>query len=239
MRRREPRGLFRSPPVPAMKFPLVRLQSAGVATTLTLVVVVGAVGCGSNAIIANPVGPAPGDTPAQERLWAREPQGVRIEALRRDLLNLGPGVSEPEAGELAGTAVRFSEQLARADGLTRPVELHNVLVNVGLRPSGRCFEVADDLYVRLRKLDLRTFDLYRAVADKDDLWHEHNCVVATARGQPFATGMVLDGWRYAGKLRWIRVTADHHPWVRKHLKADPPSLGEPDVPRRLSTTADP
>jgi hypothetical protein len=68
------------------------------------------------------------------------------------------------------------------------------------------------MFIKLRGMNLYSFDLYRAIADKDDLWHEHNTVVVTARGRPFETGVVLDPWRYAGMLRFIRVADDHHPW---------------------------
>ena len=162
--------------------------------------------------IADPNGPAPGDTPAQEALWVRRPQPDRILSLRQQLVALGPEVSPDDADDLAGTAVRYSERLARQYEMSRPIELHNVLVNVGLRKGGLCYQLADEMFIKLRDMNLYSFDLYRAIADKDDIWHEHNTVVVTARGRPFETGVVLDPWRYAGKLRFIRVADDHHPW---------------------------
>jgi hypothetical protein len=108
--------------------------------------------------------------------------------------------------------VRYSEKLARQYQMSRPIEFHNVMVNMGLRKGGLCYQLADEMFVKLRDMNLYSFDLYRAIADKDDIWHEHNTVVVTARGRPFETGVVLDPWRYAGKLRFIRVADDHHPW---------------------------
>jgi hypothetical protein len=168
--------------------------------------------CLCGGCIADPNGPAPGDTAAQERLWTHTPQPDRILTLRQDLLSLGPEVASDDADELAGVAVRYAERLAADYGMSRPIELHNVMVNMGLRKGGLCYQLADDMFVRVRDMKLKSFDLYRAIADKDDIWHEHNTVVVTARGRPFETGIVLDPWRYAGKLRWIRVAADHHPW---------------------------
>lgn len=165
------------------------------------------VGCGA--------GPAPGDTAAEEHLWAHQPQEVRIAALRREVAKLGPGVSPAEADRLATLAIQHAEFLASKYHMSRPVELHNMMVSVGLRPRGKCFQLANDLYLRLRAERFRTLALCRGIADADDFWNEHSCVVVTARGKPFSTGLVLDAWRYAGKLRWIGVAADHHPWKLK------------------------
>ena len=42
---------------------------------------------------------------------------------------------------------------------------------------------------------------------------------------------MLDPWRYAGKLRWIRVAADPHPWKIRPIaeletKVPPPTVAE-------------
>ena len=67
----------------------------------------------------------------------------------------------------------------------------------------------------MRELPLTTLELRRGIAWKDDLWNEHNCVVVTARGAPFESGVVLDAWRNAGRLRWAPVRMDHYPWRPK------------------------
>ena len=167
---------------------------------------------GGGCIIADPNGPAPGDTAAQEALWTRRPEPDRILSLRQQLITLGPDINPDDADDLAVAAVQYAEELARQYEMARPIEFHNVMVNLGLRKGGLCFQLADDMFVHLRDMNLQSFDLYRAIADKDDLWHEHNTVVVTARDRPFETGVVLDPWRYAGKLRFIRVAHDHHPW---------------------------
>ncbi|MGH7936394.1 MAG: hypothetical protein ACREF8_05245, partial [Chthoniobacterales bacterium] len=41
---------------------------------------------------------------------------------------------------------------------------------------------------------------------------EHNCIVVTAPGQPFASGYIIDGWRYAGRLFWWRAANDNYDW---------------------------
>jgi hypothetical protein len=75
--------------------------------------------------------------------------------------------------------------------------------------------MAECMLAELRELPLRTLELRRAIAWKDDLWNEHNTVVVTAVGQPFQSGVVLDAWRNAGRLRWAPVRMDHYPWQPK------------------------
>jgi hypothetical protein len=65
---------------------------------------------------------------------------------------------------------------------------------------------------RLRVLDLETFDMLWATA-RGGTMREHNTVVLVSKGHELQDGLVLDGWKYAGKPFWIRVTDDKkHPW---------------------------
>lgn len=144
----------------------------------------------------------------------------RVAALADELAALGPDVSPDEAALLADVAVHYSEQLAESYDMVRPVELHNVLVNLKLRRGGLCYEMAECMLAELRELPIRTLELRRGIAWPGDLWNEHNCVVVTAPGAPFQSGVVLDAWRNGGKLRWAPVRMDHYPWLPK---SPPPS----------------
>ena len=146
-----------------------------------------------------------------------------IDELRDEILALGnPGEVDPhEAALLADTAVRHGMVLARQYRMVRPIEIHNTLVNLGLRKRGLCFQTAEDMYVRLRELDLNTLQLHWGVAHKGDLWLEHSSVIVTARGRPFVSGLVLDAWRHSGRLRWAPVAEDRYPWVRMFKRKFP------------------
>jgi hypothetical protein len=150
------------------------------------------------------------------------PNPQRVAALTDELRALGPRVSPREAARVAEVAVYYSESLASHYKMVRPVELHNVMVNVGLRKGGLCYEMADYMLAELQKLPLRTLELQLGVAWKGDLWNEHNCVVVTARRQSFQSGVVLDAWRNGGRLRWAPVRMDHYPWRPKPPKLNPP-----------------
>src|SRR6476659_5353206 len=77
---------------------------------------------------------------------------AHIDELRSELLALGDEVSPNEAALLADRAVRHADELRRAYRMVRPIELHNVLVNLGLRKRGLCYQCAEDMYVCVRDL---------------------------------------------------------------------------------------
>lgn len=164
------------------------------------------------------------------RAWservAEQVSPVYIDQLKSELLALGPQVGEAEAALVAEAAVRHADRLRREWGMVRPVELNNVLVNLGVLKAGLCYQCAEAMYIRLRRLDLKTFDLRWGVAHKGDLWLEHSGVIVTARGRPFEQGLVLDAWRHSGRLRWARVADDRYPWVEmikyKFMDRPPP-----------------
>lgn len=170
--------------------------------------------------------------PWSERV-AEQVAPKHVLALRADLIALGqtpageaqtagaseradgaePIPSPDEALLLASGAIQHAADLAKAYNQVEPIELHNSMVRMGLRPRGLCYQYGEDMMAYLRGLRLKTFDLYWAVADRDSLLHAHSSVVVTARGRPFEEGMVLDPWRHAGRLRWARVKQDRYPWV--------------------------
>ena len=150
-----------------------------------------------------------------------------IDGLRGEILALGDEgeVDAAEAQLLADTAIRHAAALARSYRMVRPIEIHNTLVNLGLRKRGLCFQCAEDMYVRLRDLNLDTLQLHWGVAHKGDVWLEHSGVIVTARGRPFDEGLVVDAWRHSGRLRWAHVGRDRYPWV-KMFKRKFPELRE-------------
>jgi hypothetical protein len=154
------------------------------------------------------------------------PTQASATALAERLRDLGPKVDAGEAALTAQTAHSYSLELARQYRVVRPAIFHNVLVNLGVRQRGLCFQWADDLTAKLQSLRLRTLQLHRGVA-RLDTRREHSSVVLTAPGQPFDEGVVLDAWRHSGRLFWGDVNQDHYPWKEVELVAEdgipPPS----------------
>ncbi len=139
------------------------------------------------------------------------PSHASIRQLRTALIALGPTVSPSDATRLSEHAHRASRQLARDYRSVGSPHFQNFLVNTGFRKRGLCYHWTEDLMHQLQALHLASLELHWADAHARAL-REHNCVVVTARGQPFADGIVLDGWRHSGRLFWSPVRTDHYPW---------------------------
>jgi len=128
------------------------------------------------------------------------------------LVGLSPSVDPAEAHAMTVCAQTTSWELAREYRLLWPPLFQNFLINVGLKQRGLCYHFAEDLEMKLDQLNLKTLIVQRSIA-RAGTWREHNALVITARNQPFADGLVLDGWRNSGRLVCTPVWADHYPWV--------------------------
>jgi hypothetical protein len=85
-------------------------------------------------------------------------------------------------------------------------------VHVGIHKRGFCFQFAEDLLLDLDSLKVTSLELHWGEA-RPGRFSEHNCVVVTAKGQPFRDGILLENWRLCGHLFWSTVAVDHFPWV--------------------------
>jgi hypothetical protein len=133
--------------------------------------------------------------------------------LRRELQALGPAVMEEDAARLASGLLLHNQELSAEYRMSGSSNLHNIQVNLGLRERGLCWHFAVDLLDYARSLDLRSFDYYWAVAHAGYAFKEHSVLVVTARGLPFESGLVIDGWRKPWHLTWVPVKEDSlYPW---------------------------
>ncbi len=139
----------------------------------------------------------------------------KIEILRRDLTVLDDNVDPDEAKQLAETSICYSLYLADEYHLVRPPYLHNILIRLGIKDRGLCYQWEDDLMERLASLKLKSFTLHEGVAYRGSNLREHNTVVVTAKGQEFSRGIVLDPWRNSGVLFWGPVRDDKYPWEER------------------------
>jgi hypothetical protein len=137
--------------------------------------------------------------------------------LAERLRGLSTSVDWQEAALTAETACVYSLELARQYRAVRPTWWNNVLINTGFKRRGLCFEYAEDLSAKLATLHLRTLLVRHGVASQNTRL-ESNCLVLTAVGQPFDCGIVLDAWRYEGRLHWCDVNEDKdYPWVEARV----------------------
>jgi hypothetical protein len=137
--------------------------------------------------------------------WARDEESIK--GLRDAIVALAPSVDPAEAYLVSVTAHTTSRTLAREYRMVRPPDFHNFLIHIGVRQRGYCFHWARDIGARLKELKLKTLVLHWGAAFAGTE-RENNCLVITARRQPFRDGIVLDGWRKAVRLWWSPVSKD-------------------------------
>jgi hypothetical protein len=138
-----------------------------------------------------------------------------IKDLGKALAALAPDVDPGEAELLSMTAHTTSRSLAREYRIVLNPEFQNFLINIGLRQRGYCAHFARDIGTRLKTLKLKTLVLRWGAAFAGTSG-EDNCLVVTARNQPFQDGILLDGWRRAGRLFWSAVKKDYEYEVEQH-----------------------
>ena len=138
--------------------------------------------------------------------WARDEKS--IDALRDALVALGPKVDPAEAEMVSLTVHATSRRLAREYRFVGPPDFHNFLIHIGVRERGFCYDWVRDIAAPLkRELKPKTLALHWGAAFVATR-RENNCLVITAPGQPFHEGIVIDGWRKAGRLWWCPVSKD-------------------------------
>ena len=132
---------------------------------------------------------------------------ANAEALANKLAALSPRVDPKEATLLAECAYATADRLRRQYRMFGTPIFNNFLVYHGLRKRGYCYQWTADLLVALDALKLKTLELHWGESYAGT-WRENNCLVITAKGQPFDNGMIVDAWRHFGELRWNLVPSD-------------------------------
>jgi hypothetical protein len=138
-----------------------------------------------------------------------------IKDLGKALAGLARDVDPAEAQSVSFTAHTTARKLAREYRVVLNPEFTVFLVNMGMRKRGWCGHWAQDIGAQLKELKLKTLVLHWGVAF-DKTSSENNCIVVTARNQPFDQGIIIDGWRRAGRLFWCPVKQDHEYEVEQH-----------------------
>src|SRR5215510_14892529 len=132
---------------------------------------------------------------------------AKAEELDKQLAALSRRVDPNEAKLLTECAYATVARLRPEYNMFGTPIFNNFLVYHGWRKRGYCFQWTEDLLLALDKLKLKTLELHWGDAYRDT-WRENNCVVVTAKGQPFDRGMILECWRHFGHLRWNLVPSD-------------------------------
>ncbi len=132
---------------------------------------------------------------------------AKAQALANQLAALSPRVDPKEATLVAECAYATADRLRRQYQMFGTPIFNNFLVYHGFRKRGYCYQWTADLLVALDALTLKTLELHWGEAYAGT-WRENNCLVITAKGHPFDSGMILDAWRHFGHLHWHLVHSD-------------------------------
>ena len=142
-----------------------------------------------------------------------------IARLEAGLLALGPDIDPVEAARAARISYSYTAALAERYQITDPPLVHNTKVNMGLRPRGLCWHWAQDLENRLEAEKFQTLDVLRAIANSESDWLiDHSTALLAPSGGALEDAMVLDPWRFGGRLFWGTVTDDtRYDWIPQEV----------------------
>ena len=143
---------------------------------------------------------------------------TKADELANQLTALSPRVDRPEAKLLADCAYATVSQLRRRYRMFGTPIFNNFLIYRGLKKRGYCYQWSEDLLIALDGLRLTSLELRWGEANPGN-WRENNCIVVTAKGRPFRSGIMLDCWRHLGHLYFGPVVADTDPYVENRAYA--------------------
>jgi len=138
-----------------------------------------------------------------------------IKELTKALVALASDVDPAEAQSLSVTAHTTARRLKREYRVVLNPEFTVFLYNIGMRKRGWCGHWAQDIGAELKELKLKTLVLHWVEAYPNTT-SENNALVVTARNQPFDEGIIIDGWRRAGRLFWCQVKKDDEYEAEQH-----------------------
>src|SRR6266568_4498961 len=143
----------------------------------------------------------------------------KAEELANQLASLSRRVDPNEATLVAQCAFFTVARLRQEYRMFGTPIFNNFLVYHGLKKRGYCYQWTEDLLLALDTLKLKTLELHWGEAHAGT-WMENNCVVVTAKAQPFDRGMILDCWRHFGHLRWNLVPSDEDRYYENRKYAE-------------------
>ena len=143
---------------------------------------------------------------------------AKAEELANQLAALSPRVDRSEAKLLADCAYASVRRLRQQYSMFGTPIFNNFLIYHGLKKRGYCYQWSEDLLIALDALRLTSLELRWGESNPGN-WRENNCIVVTAKGHPFRSGIMLDCWRHLGHLYFRPVVADTDPYVENRAYA--------------------
>ena len=159
------------------------------------------------AIVAACTAATTGEQPSSFSTSLSKDESANAQKLASNIAALSPSVDRNEATLLAESSYATVSRLRQQYRMFGTPIFNNFLVYHGFRKRGYCYQWIEDLLGALDGLKLKTLELHWGESYAGT-WRENNCLVVTAKGQPFDRGIILDAWRHFGHLRWHLVLSD-------------------------------
>lgn len=155
----------------------------------------------------------------------KEPKLLRDDAramakYRDDLLKLYDGtrtppapraIAESEADDIALRMITTTRTLSEKFDMVNSALMNNLLVNLGSKKGGQCYQWVRGLLAELPPKPYQVFERTWG-GSRLQTFLENNSVIFTVRGQDLQSGILYDAWRGRGNPWWRRVSKDHYPW---------------------------
>src|SRR6266700_6432302 len=143
---------------------------------------------------------------------------AKAEKMAAELTSLSPKVNREEARLLSECAYATVSKLRREYRMFGTPIFNNFLIYHGIRKRGYCYQWSEDLLIALDRLKLTSLELHWGEYDPNT-WRENNCIVVTAKGQPFKRGIMLECWRHLGHLYFGPFASDWQSYVENSAYA--------------------
>lgn len=132
------------------------------------------------------------------------------EILSQKLITLDNHIDKKQALKISYTILKVSKDIKNEFAPIKYPWINNILVNIGIKKKGLCWEWRDELYNRLDG-KIKPFDILKVVANKGRL-NEHNAIVLNHKSNNIQNAILVDLWRFSG-TPYIVNTQDDDSYV--------------------------
>jgi len=138
------------------------------------------------------------------------------EKLYHMLISLDTHISHKQAYNLSKELISVSNQLKHKYNPIIEPHFNNLLVNIGIKEHGLCYEWSDMLYLHFKPKEsiYRDFEFHLLVSNQGQYWSEHNAFAISLKHHNIYDGLVIDLWRDIDSIYINKIKNDKiYTWV--------------------------
>lgn len=128
-------------------------------------------------------------------------------------------VAAQDAEDIAIRMITTTRETDQKFNMINSSILNNLLVNIGAKEGGQCYQWVRELFQDLPPQPYAAFERTWGGSHVHKFL-ENNSVIFTVRGQDLQTGIVYDAWRDHGHPWWRFVKKDHYSWSVRFTEAE-------------------